>query len=68
MENLGRIFKTEIGGKEVIVETGKYCEHRRPWMKSSTTLRRLRATTWTRSEGALKAFIPDGDRKSSLPY
>ena len=25
MENLGRIFKTEIGGKEVIVETGKYC-------------------------------------------
>ena len=26
MENLGKIFKTEIGGKEVIVETGKYCE------------------------------------------
>ena len=26
MENLGRIFKTEIGGKEVTVETGKYCE------------------------------------------
>ncbi len=26
MENLGRTFKTEIGGKEVIVETGKYCE------------------------------------------
>lgn len=26
MSNLGKIFKTEIGGKEVIVETGKYCE------------------------------------------
>ena len=26
MENLGRTFETEIGGKKVIVETGKYCE------------------------------------------
>ena len=26
MENLGKIFKTQVGGKEVIVETGKYCE------------------------------------------
>lgn len=26
MNNLGNIFKTTIGGKEVIVETGKYCE------------------------------------------
>ena len=26
MENLGKVFTTQIGGKEVIVETGKYCE------------------------------------------
>lgn len=26
MNNLGKTFKTQIGGKDVIVETGKYCE------------------------------------------
>ncbi|MBE7082462.1 MAG: polyribonucleotide nucleotidyltransferase [Clostridiales bacterium] len=26
MSNLGRTFTTQIGGKQVIVETGKYCE------------------------------------------
>ncbi|MBO7527144.1 MAG: polyribonucleotide nucleotidyltransferase [Clostridia bacterium] len=26
MEKLGRTFETEIGGKKVLVETGKYCE------------------------------------------
>ncbi len=26
MNNLGKTFKTQIGNKEVIVETGKYCE------------------------------------------
>ncbi len=25
MENLGKTFETEVGGKKVIVETGKYC-------------------------------------------
>ena len=27
MSNLAKVFETEIGGKKVVVETGKYCEH-----------------------------------------